>query len=214
MKRLIIILCFFIIGGSLFAQNLPIDFGPKIGFNTTKLTTNLRDYTHELKKGWQGGVFLRLGNKLYIQPEVYIAVNNTGITYDYTLFDPANPTGLDPVIQNFKLTTVDIPLLLGYKIIDLQFANIRVFGGPVASFILNKDLSLRVSGNDLSNRISSDDFKDALWNFKIGAGVDLLILTLDVSYQWGIDKFYSINDIPGMLGRSNIFYVTVGWKIF
>jgi hypothetical protein len=215
MKRLIIIICFTLFTGSLFAQNFFfIDLGPKAGFNTTKLTTNIRDYVPDIKKGWQGGLFLRVGIKnLYFQPEIFLSVKKTGLNFDYGSFDPSNPTSLDPVSQSLNLTTVDVPLLLGYKLINIRLANLRIFGGPVASYSLNKDLQLSVRGFDESNRFSTSEFKDVTWGFKIGAGMDLLIATVDVSYQWGIDKFYQIRDIPEMLGSANIFYVTVGWKI-
>lgn len=214
MKKFAIISIFLLLSGSILAQSFPIDLGPKIGFNTTRLTTHLRDYTHDIKNGWHGGLFFRFGvGKLYFQPEAYFAIKNTGINYDYESFDSADPTSLDPVSQTFKLTTVDVPLLVGFKLLDLKVANLRVFGGPVASFDLNKDLRLRISNIDESNRISTEDFKNAVWSFKIGAGFDVLVMTVDVSYEWGINKFYQINDIPDMLGRTNIFYITVGWKV-
>lgn len=215
MKRAIIIFCFILVTGSVFSQSMfSIDLGPKIGFNSTRLTTHLRDYVNDIKRGWQGGVFLRMGIKnLYFQPEAYISVKKAGLNYDYNSFDPNDPTSIDPVSQSLKLTTVDFPLLLGYKIINLRIANLRIFGGPVASFNLDKELLLSIRGLDESSRFSTEEFKNALWSFKIGAGADFIIATVDVSYQWGIDKFYQIRDIPDMLGRTNIFYVTVGWKI-
>jgi len=214
MKKILIISIFLVFSGSIFAQSFPIDLGPKIGFNTSRLTTQLRDYTHDIKNGWHGGLFFRFGvGKFYFQPEAFIAIKNTGMSYEYDSFDPGNPTSLDPVTQTLKLTTLDVPLLMGFKLLDLRVANLRVFGGPVASFELNKELSLRIGNIDQSNKISSEDFNNAAWSFKIGAGFDVMVVTVDISYEWGIDKLYQINEIPDMVGRTNIFYITVGWKV-
>jgi len=215
MKRIILFISILSIGYNLSAQSLfPIDLGPKIGFNTTKLTTHIKDYIPDIQRGWQGGLFFRFGIKnLYFQPEAFISVKKSGINYDYNVFDPSNPTSLDPVTQSLNLTTVDFPLLVGYKIINLKIVNLRIFGGPVASFNLNKELLLSVRGLDESSRFSTSEFREAIWGFKVGAGADILIATVDISYQFGIDKFYQIRDIPEMLGSANVFYVTVGWKI-
>ena len=123
----------------------PISFGPKVGWNQTKVTTDYQDYLNEMKDGVQGGVFFSIYmNKLYVQPEAYFSIKK-GLT-ETTIGDPLNMAESLDVRQSFAITTIDIPLLLGYKLLDLKLARLRVHAGPVASYILKKNYTLSLNG--------------------------------------------------------------------
>ena len=67
MKKILLLLVAIIFTTTAFSQ---ISFGPKIGYNTAKLSLDRNDINSELKNNFQFGVFLRLGQKIYVQPEL------------------------------------------------------------------------------------------------------------------------------------------------
>ncbi|NLO51667.1 MAG: PorT family protein, partial [Bacteroidales bacterium] len=67
MKRFTFVMILLLATGFAFGQ---ISLGPKIGFNTSKLTVDASDISSDLKNSFNFGVFLRVGKKFYLQPEV------------------------------------------------------------------------------------------------------------------------------------------------
>jgi len=194
------------------AQNL-ISFGPKIGWNSTRLTTDYADYLQDIKSGCQGGFFFSINfKKFYVQPEAYLSIKRGEL--ETSIEDPLNTTESLHLSQSLTLKTVDIPLLLGYKLLDLKLIRLRVWGGPVASYILDKDYSLTLDGADQSDRITREDFRDATWSVQLGAGLDVLMLTLDVGYEFGMNNFMSIQSLDSFSLKNNLFYCSLGWRIF
>ena len=212
MKRLIGILTALSFPWLLIAQG-PISFGPKIGWNMNHLSTDYTDYVAELKNGFQGGLFISIYmDKMYLQPEAYFSIKRGAI--DMTIDDPFGSNTSMEMKQNFNLATIDLPIILGFKLLDLKLARLRVWGGPVASFILNKNYILSLDGFDESDRISKDDFKDATWAVQFGAGLDLLFLTFDVGYEFGLAHFAELSSFDDLDYRNNLFFCSIGWRIF
>ncbi len=202
MKKSVIII--FLIFFSYCAQS-QITFGPKIGFTASKLTSDKEILKNDFKNSLHYGVFLRLGNKLHLQPELLYMTKGASIKYNLT-------NGIE---QNIKLNTIDIPLMLGVKLINLWLLNVRIYGGPVASFVINKDIT---HTSDLIDVLpQKENIKDLLWSMNIGAGVDLKMFTLDIRYEFGMsdiiqDKKFPNFDITDV--RNNAFLLSLGIKIF
>lgn len=78
--------------------------------------------------------------------------------------------------------------------------------GPVASLALNKD----INSENWDNSITGDDIRSANWGIQAGAGVDLLLFTLDLRYEFGISD-YSKDE--GLTLKNNMFTVSLGLKI-
>ena len=196
----------------LWAQG-PISFGPKIGWNSNKLTTDYTSYIEDMRDGVQGGLFFSIYmDKFYIQPEAYISLRRGQL--DANIGDPLSSSNQVTFNQSVTLTTVDIPMLLGYKLIDLKLIRFRIWGGPVASYVLNKKYMLRINGENESSRISREDFKDATWAGQVGAGLDLLFLTFDVGYEFGLEDFLTIRSMNDFSFRNNMLYISLGWRLF
>jgi len=211
-KKVLIISCLMVLPLLGFGQG-PISFGPKIGFNSTRVSTAYEDYVEEMKNGVQGGVFFSIYmNKFYIQPEAYFSIKSGEL--ETTIGDPLNISETIDVSQSYSLTTVDIPMLLGYKILDLKLARFRVWGGPVASYVLDKEYTLSLNKEEVHSGISMADFKDAIWGAQIGAGLDILFLTFDIGYEFGLEEFLNISSLNDLGLTNNTFYVSLGWRIF
>ena len=211
MKKLVLILlisCISVFGYSQF------QFGLKGAVSMSSLTTDINDYVNPFKTGFQAGAYLRFGKKLHLQPEIYFAGKSGELTYDIQAEGPALT-----VKETVMLSTVDVPLLLGYKIMDPKAFNIRLQAGPVASFVLNK--AYEVSLNGVSQEDPDDSYKDAWndmnWAMQFGAGVDVLFLTIDLRYELGLSNMYSKPE-EGFSSldkvNNNIFFLSVGFRIF
>ena len=199
MKKITLLIAITLLASTAFSQ---ISFGPKIGYNTSKLSTDKSNIKSDLQSSFQFGLFLRLGTKIYVQPEINW-VTEGGV------FKPITLGNLDPFEDDVKLNTIQIPFLIGAKVIDLKLLNLRVFAGPTASIVTDK--TIKATG-DLG--IQVDNIEDLIWGLQVGAGVDVLMLTLDVRYNVGLTKV--IGDVNGSTfdSKTNGFTVSLGWKIF
>jgi hypothetical protein len=209
MKKLLLIAILFSLSCGLMAQ---ISFGPKIGYTTGKLSTDKSDITTSMKSSFLFGAFLRLGGKVYLQPEV------NWYTAGGVFKQPSLTGGISPFEDEVSLKSIQIPLYLGYKLLDLKLVQVRAQAGPTASIITSKSIS-PLKPSQFTAQIKEADIKDVLWGLQFGAGVDVLMFTLDVQYMFGLNKL--INNIEMTDGtsvkfdsRQQGFMVSLGWKIF
>lgn len=207
--------------------NAQLNFGVKAGYNSSLSLTNISSVSNgtynfenvksEMWNNFQGGVFARigLGKKLYFQPELLYNMQKTN--YTVTLQDAANKKITYDKIVN--INSYDIPLLLGYKILDLKLINLRAFAGPKLRFDSGNsslEFSNLVKPAGSNSTITIDGLKQDVLKSKIGlevgAGIDVLMLALDVRYNL-IGNMYNpvVNDynLP-----TNTFTISLGWKIF
>lgn len=226
MKKIIIAIMLLTFTSSIFAQTL--DFGIKGGINSQKITTDsykgisgysFSDFKSDAKMGFNIGAFARVGGKkLYLQPELLYSIRkgNTTLT-----LDPSS-TGSQPAgtyTQSFDVKSVQVPLLLGYKLIDLKLASIRIFTGPAMSVILkNSEITLANSGGVVVNPTLYDPktFKNNVWDWQLGGGVDVGPLVVDVRYSWGLTNVSDGGDPSkiGFVNKGNILTFSLGYKFF
>ena len=179
------------------AQVPGFNIGPKIGYNTRKLPTDKSDIKSSADGAIQFGLFARIGKKLYLQPEVNYVVKG-GTIYK---------NGSTNV--KIKLNSITVPLLVGYKLVDFKAFNIRLMGGPTASFIINKNVPVGQLQSNFPVK-SKNDIKDAIWSLQVGGGVDVLNVTVDVRYEIGINNIYQGTEDFKM--RNNLLNISAGWK--
>lgn len=199
MKKVLFLSAFLFLSCTIFAQ---FSIGPKIGITMSKLSTDYEDFVEEMKTGYQFGAFARFGKKIYVQPELMYQTSGGIIKSE---------TGLNAKTK-VNLSSVQIPVMVGYRLLNLNVVNLRIMGGPAIAFVTNKEVTL--SSNNLEEAVSGNNIKDAIWSFQLGAGVDVLMFTLDVRYEWGLNNLYdppSGNEEIDM--RSNLWQVSLGWKI-
>jgi len=207
MKKLLLVAILFSLSCGLMAQ---ISFGPKIGYTTGKLSTDKSDITTSMKSSFLFGAFLRLGGKVYLQPEVnwYTAGG---------VFKKPTIGSFSPLEDEVNLKSIQIPLYLGYKLLDLKLVQVRAQAGPTASIITNKKINPLLVGQT-TTMIKDTDIKDVLWGLQFGAGVDVLMFTLDVQYMFGLNKLIGDIAVDGTTvkfdSRQQGFMVSLGWKIF
>ncbi|MCK3685423.1 porin family protein [Maribellus sp. YY47] len=189
MKRIIVI--FSLVVFSVVANAQPIfNLGLKAGFNNSKLSLNSDDYNEESITKMHVGAFARVGiSKVYVQPEVYFTRKGGDFK------------SVQDMAGEFDYKSVDVPVLLGVKLIDAKAMNVHVMGGPVFSFITDSDLK--------SASLDEQYVKDHYAALQYGVGVDVLFMTLDFRMEHG-GKVYSYQDLNA---KNRTFMVTLGFKL-
>lgn len=223
MKKVFLITAVLLSSALTYAQ---LNFGLKAGYNSSLSLSNIEDVTtgnytlksvkDELGNGFHAGAFARIGiEKLYIQPELLYAMSKND--YTITLQDAMNK---NVTFDKFvTVSTVEIPVMIGYKILDLKAVNLRAFAGPkfrldAGSSLDYKNFNAETGSNVTINDIK-DDIKKSQIAFELGVGVDVLMLTLDarmsLNNNMAQTKIKDVN-IDGI--SANKFVISLGWKLF
>ena len=237
-KTFLLIAALLMMGSAAFAGGgIDLAIGPKIGYQTAKLSYNKANIKSDFSNHFTAGIFGRVTiGRVYVQPEVlYFKTSN--------LFD-ASVTGLEsenlfnlPTGANVNLTlnqmNLQVPVMIGVNIIDLDIITLRAQAGPTANFILKSqtlyDETYSLDGQqfelDQNNATTDKDFdtKSIAWGVQAGLGVDILKrITLDINYNFGLSKMFDklnetslgetfdFNNIDNT--KQNMFMVTVGFK--
>ena len=145
-------------------------FGPKVGYNSAKLSGNSFDNFHNNNSldGMHAGVFLEFRfNKFAIQPEVLYSTEGGEIEVDMN-----NET----LNHNLNLDYVIVPLMFKYYLTN----SIAVEAGPQIGFLMDKE-----------NRFGNLNFEEAEFNDlnisgNVGISINLpLSLMLSARYNVG-----------------------------
>jgi len=220
MKRIIFSLVMLATASFTFAQ---FDLGVKAGYNSSLNLGNLSsisdydlgDVKNEMANNFQGGVFARIFiKKFFIQPEVLYSMQKKEFNVtDYLL----NGQKLS-FTSLANISRVEVPVFVGYKLLDLKVANLRVFLGP--KFIMNSNSSLELSnitGGSVTAGQVFNDFKEAQVDLEAGAGIDVLMLALDAKVNLMQDvagKLKSLNDVSKIPVPTSNFVISLAWKLF
>ncbi len=224
MKTILFTLFLMIFTSSGFAQSF--NLGIKGSFNSQKITTDsykgisgytFSDFKSDVKGGYAVGAFARLGAKrIYLQPELLYSVKKGDVSMNLSQTSDGLEAGA--YTQSFDIKSVQVPILLGFKVIDLALASIRVFTGPAMSVILNgSEINLTGSGGAAVDPSLYDPktFKNNVWDWQLGGGIDVGPLVFDVRYAWGLTNI-SDGDITkiGFVNKGNILTFSLGYKFF
>lgn len=216
-KLLIALLAFSFTG--LFAQ---LEGGLKIGYNSSLTLSNMNtvvtgEYNNkfgdEFWNNLQAGVMLRipLSKAIFLNPEVLYSISKNNYQVNY--YDAA--TG-DVTLDKFvNISTVDIPVLLGLKLINLKMANLHVLAGPKVRFNAGSSLEIQnLSENGFSKEQFMEDFKAATVGMEIGAGIDFMKFVFGFRYNL-IDNIENskLKDVKIDQVTANTLTVSLAWKL-
>ena len=237
-KTFLFIAVLLMMGSTAFAGGgFDIAIGPKFGYQTASLSYDKADIKAGFSNHFTAGLFGRVTvGRVYVQPEVlYFKTSNVfsasveGVE-DENLFNLPTGAHMNLTLNQMNL---QVPLMIGYNIIDLDIIKLRAQVGPTANFLMKSqtvyDQTYTLDGQqyDVEETATSDkdfDTKSIAWGVQAGLGVDVLNrITLDVNYNFGLSKmFEKLDQTP--LGetfdfnnleskRQNMFIVTVGVKL-
>jgi len=194
MKKIVLPLFFLMLSTVIFAQPI-FDLGIKAGFNNSKLSLDLDDYSSESIQKMHFGAFGRVGlGRIYAQPEVYFSKKGGEIS-----------SNVVTTVTSFDYSNVDVPVLLGFKLIKGGPVNLHLMGGPVFSF---------VTKTDIDGSYDPDYFKDNYVGVQYGVGVDIAFITIDARMEHGSTVYDNTSDpnAIGFEGKNSTFMVSVGLK--
>ncbi|AYZ14486.1 PorT family protein [Chryseobacterium arthrosphaerae] len=176
------------------AQQKPaVHFGIKGGANFTKTSTESSSLEGKYGFGYQAGVMTRVDiGSLYVQGEALL--NKRKTSYEEKSGGSA------------KLTwnAIDIPVVVGYKIIKTDDFNVRAFAGGVYSYAFNNRLS--------TSEVIQEGFKNFdKSNIGItgGIGVDYKNFTVDLRYEKGLS-----NISKEFKSKPHSFSLGIGYFLF
>jgi len=181
-----------------------VEIRPYLGANFSNVSKSPDGTTTEGKLGGQIGASLMIGNRFHLNP---------GIAYfrRSTEFISANDLSTDQTVDG-----VIIPILVGYRFVDPTtepFLNFRVFAGPSLMFLTTTEYD-----DDILNE--SVNWNDNQWGAQVGAGIDVSIFFLDVTYEFGLTNTNDgINGEDGGLItnfgeiKQNTFMVNAGVRL-
>lgn len=199
MKKILLIILVVALGSASKAQDI-FSIGPKIGVSSNTLTNNFDSIHSNTKNSFQIGAFIRIGSRIYFQPEANYQIATS------TLNKSSSSSVQN---QDISVTSLKVPALIGIKLIRKGPFNLRIMGGPAYTFILNKELTPPYM-DGLWPIQSVDDIKNSIWSIQMGAGIDVLFITLDVRYELGMENIY--NGESNFELKNNMFNVSLGIK--
>lgn len=236
-KTFLLIAALLMMGSAAFAGGgFDLAIGPKVGYQTAKLSYQKADIKSSFSNHFTAGLFGRVTiGRVYVQPEVlYFKTSNifeghvTGVESD-NLFNL--PTGAN-VNLTLNQMNLQVPVMIGVNILDLDIVTLRAQAGPTANFVLksqtlyDKTYTLNGQQSEIANTTTDEDFdtKAISWGVQAGLGVDVLKrITLDINYNFGLSKMFdALNETT--LGetfdfsnidntKQNMFMVTLGIKL-
>ena len=178
MKRVIIALICCMISVGAYAQK-PVNIGVRAGWAYSNLKIKQTNLKRDAN-GFSLGAFARVNiKKLYVEPAV-----------NYAFMKGSSD-------DKQKINYIQVPIMLGYYIVDAKVAKIRGFIGPEAD-LLAKD----------TKGAWDDVMKKVAWNGRVGIGVDIWKLTCDLDYKFAIGK------TGDGVEKGKGVNLTVGFKIF
>ncbi|ASK31319.1 hypothetical protein CEY12_14940 [Chryseobacterium sp. T16E-39] len=176
------------------AQQTPvIHIGVKAGTNFTKTSSESSDLKGKYGLGYQAGVMARVDfNRLYLQGEAVFNKRKTS----YDLKDGSS--------SQLKWNSIDVPVVVGYKIVNSSDFNFRIFAGGVYSYAFNDNIST-------SKALLAGFKKFDKSNIGItgGIGVDYKNFTVDLRYETGLTSISK-----EFKSRPHSFSLGIGYFLF
>jgi hypothetical protein len=226
MKKTIMLIAALILGNLAMAGNFDLSIGPKIGYQTSKLSYKKADIKNGFKNNFTIGAFgrIEIGN-LYVQPEILYFKSENDFSLKLNDQD-ASTLGVDP---NLSLTlntmNLQVPIMVGFKVLDLDLLTLRAQVGPTANFVLKDETLFNANFSGSETNKPEFDTKNINWGLQAGLGVDMMKFTLDINYSFGLSKIFESGVIDNTIisnyvnegnidnTKQNVFMVTVGFKL-
>ena len=170
---------------------------PQAGINSAFLSNDLTGVTYDAEIGFQLGVNFRFGGFFYFQPGIY-----------YETFNKSMILELSGLRGDFSNGYINIPILVGLKIVPLTVLDLRLNTGLFYNRLVT------VGENDLG--LEKDDFVGTTWGWILGLGLDFVFLSVDISYEFGMSnvidtEFDIIDEIVS--SKADILRINLGARL-
>lgn len=167
--------------------------GIYIGPNFSNVNISSPQLNADTRSGYQAGINYRSGKLVYGQ---------FGLQYQLMKCNFQMTDSTPEVSGDVTFKRIQLPLYGGLNLVPVvgSILNIRAFAGPVLSYDFN------IPPNSLS--MTPEDFSRFRVEGTFGAGLDVLIFSLDAGYTMGFSNLFA-GDFEG---KGNYAFVNVGLK--
>lgn len=184
------------------AATAQTQFNPQAGLTFQSLTQAPDGINYKAELGWQLGLDMRFGDKLFIQPGAFLGRSVTAVSASTNVNSGA--TGTVVVEDDLVRTNLKLRTLLGYRIVDTYQFDIRLMVGP------SYDVLMSVDDRDDKLNWNKGDFNKGLWNIDAGVGFDMGLFTLAPMASFGLTRAFKDNPT---LKDVNSKYMSYGFTL-
>jgi hypothetical protein len=171
----------------------PVHIGIKGGGNFSNLSLSKNNLDSKNSLGYHAGAFTRIDiARSYLQGEILFSHKKSKIE------DGSVGT------KKAKWNSIEVPLLIGFKVLKSDFVNLRIFGGGVYSYVLNEKASILKQVSQSFRKFDKSNI-----GYQAGLGVDIGSLTFDLKYEGALTRISKEFN-----ARPNSFQASVGFMIF
>lgn len=179
---------------------------PQAGLTFQSLTQAPDGINYKAQVGWQLGADARIGDRLFVQPGVFLGRSVTAVTASAAA--PGGAAGTVEVEDNLVRTNLKLRAQLGYRIIDSYQFDIRVMLGP------SYDVLMSVDDRDGDLTWNKGDFNSGSFNIDAGIGFDMGLFTLSPTASIGLSRVFKDDPALSEIDSKYISYgLTLGFNI-
>ncbi len=200
-----------LLGLMVFQAEAGLKFGVKGGLalaNIKSVPETFEGFSWETKRGLVGGVSLELGllGGFSLQPEVLYVQKGTQFDFGINGFSGKFET---------RVETIEVPLLLKYKLISGGPTIPSFYAGPFVGFITKAENLIKAEGYPTEREDIKDDLTSTEYGLAFGAGLiqslGLVKITLDARYDLGLSNVIKVveNGPESVKTRTWLFMVGV-----
>jgi hypothetical protein len=208
-KNLLLASAFVMFSTAAMAQSLAL--GPEVGVNFAKMNFDnpSSSFDESGVVGFRAGLTARVGwGKLALEPGIFYA--SKGGVGETSL------AGVKVAKYENKLSYLEIPVLLQYRLIKVGPAKIFIGAGPVANFALSGTTTVtdfttatpKITEGDITFGSETGNLSSTDFGLMFNAGAEIMGFFLRPYYQMGLSN---ISSTSGTTLKNNCFGVSIGF---
>ena len=189
-NKIICLIAFSMFATAGFAQST---MGFYVGPNFSNINIKSPNLSVKNHSGYQFGGFFRKGGFIYGQ---------LGLEYQKIQTNLTTTDSLGQTSGAVDLNRLQLPIYGGLNLLNFskKVLNVRAYAGPVITYTM--------TASSFNPDFSLTDFSRLGVNGTIGAGLDVLIFSLDAGYNFGLNNLFS----KSFNGKADYAFVNVGLK--
>lgn len=171
-------LCFIFLLGLGYSVRAQFLVQPQAGITLSRLSTDEIIDNSEARIGTDIGIAFRMGGRLHFYPGIYWKRWGSDLIV----------LGSDTLgTSSFELNaqSIQIPARLGFNLVQNDLFKWRINAGPSWTRVIK----LESDPND-PEAWNIEDFNPNIFSWQAGMGIDIWFLTLDLSYDQGVNSMF------------------------
>lgn len=170
---------------------------PMVGIHASNFEADFSDDEAKGRSGWNAGLDFRAHQKrFFIQPGVHYFSSSMDVTSKDSLSNA-------PLLKGPRIHSLKVPLLLGIYLTKERgtFLKLNLKGGVTGTYVMSVD-------KNSQTRFTKDNIEEFSYGLNAGLGIELGLLTIDLSHEWGMSELFKDDK-----SKSNVLRATLGIKL-